>query len=105
MASVYVMPSVSEPFGLTALEAIQYGVPVVLSKNSGVAEVLRRGALKVDFWDVDQMADKILALLRHPELGQAVTHDATDEIRMLTWDEAARKCVGVYREHAHALSS
>lgn len=105
MADVYVMPSISEPFGLTALEAIQYGVPVVLSKNSGVAEVLHRGALKVDFWDVDQMADKIIALLRHPALGEVVCREGADEIRPLTWDEAARKCVGVYREQVESLKS
>ena len=98
MADVYVMPSVSEPFGLTALEAIQYGVPVVLSKNSGVAEVLHRGALKVDFWDVEQMAEKIIAVLMHPALGEAVCRHAAEEIRPLTWAEAARRCVGVYRE-------
>ena len=105
MADVYVMPSISEPFGLTALEAIQHGVPVVISKNSGVAEVLHRGALKVDFWDVDQMADKILAILRHPPLSEAVCRHAADEIRPLTWDEAARKCVGVYQEQVEALKS
>jgi len=105
MADVYVMPSISEPFGLTALEAIQYGVPVVISKNSGVAEVLHRGALKVDFWDVDQMADKIIALLRHPALGEVVCREGADEIRPLTWDEAARKCVGVYREQVESLKS
>lgn len=105
MADVYVMPSVSEPFGLTALEAIQHGVPVVLSKNSGVAEVLHRGALKVDFWDVEQMADKILAVLRHPALGEAVCRHGAEEIRPLTWDEAARKCVGIYREQVEALKS
>lgn len=105
MADVYVMPSISEPFGLTALEAIQHGVPVVISKNSGVAEVLHRGALKVDFWDVDQMADKILAILRHPQLSEAVSRSGADEIRPLTWDEAARKCVGVYQEQVEALKS
>jgi glycosyltransferase involved in cell wall biosynthesis len=104
-ADVYVMPSVSEPFGLTALEAIQWGVPVILSKNSGVAEVLPHGALKVDFWDVDGMADRIVAVLRHPQLADALTRSAAAEVRRLTWDEAALKCVGVYLEHAGVIEN
>jgi glycogen(starch) synthase len=102
-SDVYVMPSVSEPFGLTALEAIQHGVPVVLSKTSGVAEVLPRGALLVDFWDVDRMADMILSLLNHPELSEAVLRDGAVEVRRLTWDAAARKCVEVYEEQVTTL--
>ena len=97
MADVYVMPSVSEPFGLTALEAIQHGVPVVLSKTSGVAEVLTRGALKCDFWDIDRMADMILAVLAHPQLAETLRAHGAREVRALTWDAAARKCVQVYR--------
>jgi len=100
-ANVYVMPSVSEPFGLAALEAIQHGVPVVLSKTSGAAEVLPHGALLVDFWDVDRMAGMILALLNHPELSEAVLRQGTAEVRRLTWAEAARKCIEVYEEHAN----
>ena len=104
-ADVYVMPSVSEPFGLTALEAIQHGVPVVISKTSGAAEVLSRGALQVDFWDVDRMADMILALLNHPELSEAVLREGTAACRRLTWDEAARKCVAVYEEQTVILKN
>jgi len=98
MADVYVMPSASEPFGLTALEAIQHRVPVVLSKSSGVAELLPRGAMKVDFWDTEQMANKIIALLTRPELAEKLRRQAIAEIRPLTWDAAARKCRLVYRE-------
>lgn len=98
MADVYVMPSVSEPFGLTALEAIQHRVPVILSKSSGVAERLSRGAMKVDFWDTEQMANKIIALLTRPELAEELRRQAIAEIRPLTWDAAARKCRLVYRE-------
>ncbi|MCX5654334.1 MAG: glycosyltransferase [Planctomycetota bacterium] len=104
-ADVYVMPSVSEPFGLTALEAIQHGVPVVISKTSGAAEVLPRGALLVDFWDVDRMADLILSLLNHPELSEAVLRQGVAEVRRLTWDEAARKCVAVYEEQMTTLKN
>jgi glycosyltransferase involved in cell wall biosynthesis len=103
MADVYVMPSISEPFGLTALEALRCGVPVVISKHSGVAEVLPLGAIKVDYWDVDLMADRILALLNHPPLGEALCRRAAAEMRPLTWDEAARRCVGVYDEQVDAL--
>ena len=71
MADVYVLPSVSEPFGLTVLEAIQYGVPVILSKTSGVGEVVPTGVLRCDFWDTHDMASKILAVLRHPELAES----------------------------------
>jgi glycogen synthase len=98
MADVYVMPSVSEPFGLTALEAVRHGVPVILSKNSGVAEVLPRGALKVDFWDIEKMADRILAVLDRPALGEALRRAAGSEVRKLTWEAAARKCLEVYEE-------
>ncbi len=98
IADVYVMPSVSEPFGLTALEAIQHRVPVVLSKSSGVVELLSHGAMKVDFWDTEQMANKIIALLTSPELAEELRRQALTEIRSLTWDAAARKCGLIYRE-------
>jgi glycogen synthase len=71
-------------------------VPVVLSKNSGAAEVLRRGALKCDFWDVDRMADQIVSLLVNRTLGETLCRSASTEIRALTWDAAARQCACVY---------
>jgi glycogen synthase len=92
------MPSVSEPFGLTALEAIRHGVPVVLSKSSGVAEVLTRGALKCDFWDVDDMANKIVAVLSRPELAESLRKDGAKEIRVLSWEAAAGKCLRAYND-------
>jgi glycosyltransferase involved in cell wall biosynthesis len=98
MADVYVLPSVSEPFGLTALEAIQCGVPVILSRTSGVGEVVPTGALRCDFWDTHDMASKILAVLNQPELAERLRRTAYEEIRPLTWDAAARKCLDVYRE-------
>ena len=97
-ADVYVMPSVSEPFGLTALEAIQHRVPVILSRNSGVAELLSRGAMKVDFWDTEQIADKIIDILTRPQLAEQLRRQALAETRSLTWAAAARKCRRVYRE-------
>ncbi|MCB9845278.1 MAG: glycosyltransferase [Phycisphaeraceae bacterium] len=96
MADCYVMPSVSEPFGIAALEAISHDVPVIISKQSGVSEVLTH-ALKVDFWDVDEMANKILAVLRYPPLGQTLRTHGEFELRGLTWDGAAERCAAIYR--------
>lgn len=96
MAACYVMPSVSEPFGIAALEAIHHDVPAIVSKTSGVAEVLTH-VLKVDFWDIDEMANKILAVLRHPPLGQTLREHGEFELRRLTWDGAAEKCLDSYR--------
>ena len=103
MADVYVMPSVSEPFGIAPLEAIRHDVPVIISKTSGVAEVLTH-ALKVDFWDTHDIANKIIAVLRHPPLSNTLREHADFESRRLTWDDAARKCEEVY-EHTQQVMS
>ncbi|HLO40829.1 MAG TPA: glycosyltransferase [Phycisphaerales bacterium] len=95
MADCYVMPSVSEPFGLAALEAIHHDVPVIVSKTSGVSEVLQH-VLKVDFWDIDEMANKIVAVLRHPPLSQTLREHGNIELHRLTWDVAAERCVRAY---------
>lgn len=95
MADCYVMPSVSEPFGIAPLEAMRNDVPVIVSKQSGVSEVLTH-ALKVDFWDTDEMANKIVAVLRYPPLGQTLREHGRFELRGLSWDGAAEKCVKVY---------
>ena len=94
-ADVYVMPSVSEPFGIAPLEAMSYDRPVIVSKQSGVSEVLRN-ALKVDFWDVDKMSSQIVALLELPELRRVIVERAREEIRHIHWDAAAEKLVPVY---------
>ncbi len=101
MADVYVMPSVSEPFGIAPLEAISNDVPVILSKQSGVSEVIEH-ALKVDFWDTDEMANKIIAVLRHPPLGATLRSHAEIELRNLTWQGAAERCLEVYGQVAEA---
>jgi glycosyltransferase involved in cell wall biosynthesis len=95
MADVYVMPSVSEPFGIAPLEAVSHDVPVIISKTSGVAEVLTH-ALKVDFWDTHEIANKIIAVLRHPPLSATLREHADMEVRRLTWDDAATKCRKIY---------
>ncbi|HEV8111160.1 MAG TPA: glycosyltransferase [Planctomycetota bacterium] len=97
MADIYVMPSVSEPFGITPLEAMALDTPVVLSRQSGVSEVLRN-ALKVDFWDVDDIANKILALLRYPALVEQLTSEGREEIQALRWEHPAALLRDVYRE-------
>jgi glycosyltransferase involved in cell wall biosynthesis len=94
-ADVYVMPSVSEPFGIAPLEAMSYDRPVIVSKQSGVSEVLRN-ALKVDFWDVDKIASQIVALLELPELRRVIVERAREEIRHIHWDAAAEKLVPIY---------
>ncbi len=94
-ADVYVMPSVSEPFGIAPLEAMSYDRPVIVSKQSGVSEVLRN-ALKVDFWDVDKMASQIVALLELPELRRVIVERAREEIRHIHWDAAAETLIPVY---------
>jgi glycosyltransferase involved in cell wall biosynthesis len=94
-ADVYVMPSVSEPFGIAPLEAMSHDRPVIVSKQSGVSEVLRN-ALKVDFWDVDKMASQIVALLELPELRKTIVERAREEIRHIHWDAAAEKLIPVY---------
>jgi glycogen synthase len=95
MADLYVMPSVSEPFGIAPLEAMTHDVPVIISKQSGVAEVLTH-ALKVDFWDINEMANKIIAVLRHPPLASTLRQHGSFEVRRLSWTDAARACVQVY---------
>jgi len=95
MADLYVMPSVSEPFGIAPLEALSHDVPVLISKQSGVSEVLTH-ALKVDFWDTHEMANKIIAVLRHPPLQNTLREHGNFEIKRLTWEDSAQNCVNVY---------
>jgi glycogen(starch) synthase len=96
-ADLFVMPSVSEPFGIAALEAMKLGTPVLMSKQSGVSEVVRH-ALKVDFWDIDEMANKILSVVGYPGLREALAENAAREAEALTWSDAARKVSGIVEE-------
>lgn len=101
MADIYVMPSVSEPFGISPLEAMALDTPVILSRQSGVSEVLFN-ALKVDFWDVQDMANKILALLQYPALSRQLTEEGRDEVRALRWEFPAGLVRDAYRELVEA---
>jgi glycogen synthase len=95
MADLYVMPSISEPFGITALEAMASGVPVIVSKQSGVSEVMRH-AMKVDFWDIDSMADKMIGVLRYAPIKTEMVRNGGMEISRLTWDGIAERTEGLY---------
>ncbi|MGV9002784.1 glycosyltransferase family 4 protein [Flavobacterium sp.] len=97
ISDVYVLPSVSEPFGLSVLEAIQSGVPVIISKQSGVSEVIK-GALKVDFWDVDALADAIYGMLQYSALSTTFTRENKKEITNLNWSNASHSIATIY-EH------
>lgn len=97
VSDVYCMPSVSEPFGLSAVEAAHFGIPCVISKQSGVAEVLS-GALKFDFWDDKKAAGYILNLLSDDVLRRKVVSDASTNLKNITWDISARKIVDAYAE-------
>ncbi len=97
MADLYVMPSVSEPFGIAPLEALSHNVPVIISKQSGVSEVLTH-VLKVDFWDTDEMANKILAVLRHEPLQRTLRQQGKFELQKFSWQDSARVVKKVYED-------
>ncbi len=98
ISDLFVMPSISEPFGLTPLEAANFGTPSLISKQSGVAEVLT-GALRVDFWDINEMANQIIVALRHEPLRRTLLERAQHEISSMSWQQAADTIYGIYRQH------
>jgi glycosyltransferase involved in cell wall biosynthesis len=95
MSDVYIMPSVSEPFGISPLEAMQSNVPVIISKQSGVAEILTH-AVKTDFWDIDAMADAIYGILNYPALASMFIKNGKEEVVRLKWDNSARHVRDIY---------
>jgi glycosyltransferase involved in cell wall biosynthesis len=95
-ADLFIMPSVSEPFGLTPLESLINGTPVILSKQSGVSEVVSH-ALKVDFWDTDEMANQILTSLENDSMIKCLAKNGKKEVKKITWEAAADKCLQVYQ--------
>lgn len=98
VADLFVMPSVSEPFGLTPLEAIGYGTPALVSKQSGVSEVIKN-CLKIDFWDVNEMANQITAVVQNDSLRDELVRQSFQEYLKLTWDNAADKMINAYNNH------
>ncbi len=100
ISDVYVMPSVSEPFGISPLEAMQSNVPSIISRQSGVAEILRY-ALKVDFWDVDALADAIYGLLNYPALSSMFKTHGVKEVQDMKWENSGRRVHAIYKEFVH----
>lgn len=94
-ADLYVMPSVSEPFGIAPLEAIQHGTPVLVSKQAGVNEVIK-SSLKADFWDIDDMASKVIAALSYPALSNTLRKHSSHELNQLNWQKQAEGIAHVY---------
>ncbi len=99
-ADLFVMPSVSEPFGITPLESLIHRTPVLISKQSGVSEILTH-ALKTDFWDVDEMTNKIVTLLDYPSLHEVLSEHGNKQAVLHSWQRAASKCVEVYTILTH----
>jgi glycosyltransferase involved in cell wall biosynthesis len=97
ISDVYVMPSVSEPFGITPLEAIQAGVPVIISNQSGVSEVMPH-AIKVDFWNTQALADAVCSVLQYKSLSNTLKENSQAEIRNITWSKAGNKIKDLYEE-------
>ncbi len=97
ISDVYVMPSVSEPFGISPLEAMQSNVPTIISHQSGVAEILKY-AIKTDFWDVDAMADAIYGLLNYPSLSETFIKYGKEEVDNMKWENSAKKLYAIYQD-------
>lgn len=104
VGDLFVMPSVSEPFGLTPLEAIGYGSPALISKQSGVSEILQN-VLKVDFWDIDEMANQITAVVQNDPLRDELHRNAYAEYVKMSWNNAADKLLDVYHKHTQMVGT
>lgn len=96
LTDVFVMPSVSEPFGIVPLEAMQANVPVIISNQSGVSEILNH-AIKIDFWDTYAMADSIYGLLQYNSLAEYLKHSGKKEVNKFAWKHSAKQVIDVYR--------
>ncbi len=96
-SDVYVMPSVSEPFGISPLEAMEMGVPSIISKQSGCAEILEN-VIKTDYWDIDAMADAMHALISYPALHNSLRDRGIEEIHGITWEKAGKKVIDIYKD-------
>ena len=99
-SDVYIMPSVSEPFGISPLEAMEMGVPSIISKQSGCAEIVTN-VIKTDYWDIDAMADAIHAIISYPALYNQLREDGIEEIHGITWEKAGKKVIDIYNSLIH----
>jgi len=97
MSDLYVMPSVSEPFGITPFEAMLYGVPVIISRQSGISEVLSH-VITVDFWDIERLASSIITVLSHPELSETLVEMGHQNLEKISWHHAAKNVINLYNE-------
>jgi len=104
LADLYILPSVSEPFGITPLEALMNKTPVIVSRQSGAFEVLSH-ALKADFWDIDDMAHKILSVLEYEPLQKCLTENGHTEVRCINWHRSADKCIIVYNKVLNSFNN
>ncbi len=98
IGDLFVMPSISEPFGLTPLESISYGTPALVSKQSGVSEVLNN-CLKVDYWDIDEMANQIASVMQNDSLRDELLSRSHDELIKMSWENSSNKIVNLYNTH------
>lgn len=96
-SDVYIMPSVSEPFGISPLEAMQMGVPSIISKQSGCAEILDN-VIKVDYWDTNAIADAIYSIIQYPAMYKHLREQGLDEVNRITWDKAGAKVINIYKQ-------
>lgn len=96
-SDVYIMPSVSEPFGISPLEAMQMGVPSIISKQSGCAEILNN-VIKTDYWDIDAMADAIHSIISYPAMYNSLKEEGIEEMKEITWEKAGQKVINIYNQ-------
>jgi len=96
-SDIYIMPSVSEPFGISPLEAMQCRIPVIISKQSGVSEVINH-AIKLDFWDTEAMADAVYNILNRSTLKKTLSRNGYDNVSKIRWENTAFRLKSLYEK-------